>query len=216
MEQLRRVLGALWVEELSVDLTVWGPQALPVARDQSMPLALGVPLVELDKPLPLSLRATPSPGETPVDPVARSFETLMADVQRAVSDVRQAAVRREPAPTQRSANLPQRLASLPRETRQVVSLSVHSHPTLLDHSLIPQPVGWQNVSDRNPVVPMTMMLELMREAAVAAGGGVAVGLRNVRARKWLSVHPAVDVSVITTRLSDELYRVVLEGYAEGE
>ena len=97
-----------------------------------------------------------------------------------------------------------------------VRLSVVDEPSLLDHSLIPQPEGWQDVSDRNPVVPMTMMLELMRTAAAERFGGVATGLRQVRARKWLAVHPAVDLEIETERLSNGRVRVALGEYATGE
>lgn len=207
IEQLRRVLGALWVEGLDVDLTHWDPAAKTTSRAKSLPLALGVPLIELKSPLSVSLQASPDSVAPVADVVANSFEALMSDVQRAVTDVRAAV-------TQRVA--PEARRSIPREFKKSLYLSVESHPSLLDHSLIPQPVGWTNVADRNPVVPMTMLLELMREAAVEVCGGVAIGLRNVRARSWLAVHPPVEVSVTTTHLGEGRFRVVLDGYAEGE
>src|SRR5205814_1707761 len=42
----------------------------------------------------------------------------------------------------------------PREAVEQTTISVETHPALLDHTFYRQPAGWTTVSDRYPVVPM--------------------------------------------------------------
>lgn len=110
---------------------------------------------------------------------------------------------------------------LPRERTTTRRLSVGAVPTLVDHSLLPQPEGWPDVSDRLPVVPMTMEIRMIVDAAEAhVPGAVAVVVEGVRAQKWLPVEPPVDVTIRSTLEAREpagtaRVKVVIEGYAEG-
>ncbi len=75
-------------------------------------------------------------------------------------------------------------------------LSVETEPFLLDHCFYRQPPGWPVASDRFPVAPMTMLVDLMDDEAVAVvPGSVVVGLDGVRALRWLAVAPPVEITV---------------------
>ena len=86
----------------------------------------------------------------------------------------------------------------PRVTHWTVS--VETHPELLDHCFYRQPAGWPSVEDLFPVVPMTMLLDIMgRAARELVPGTVVVGFDDVRALRWLAAAPAVE-TVIRTKL----------------
>ena len=76
-------------------------------------------------------------------------------------------------------------------------------PYLLDHCFYRQPEGWPSHADRFPVVPMTMLLEVMADAARAlVPDRPVVGFDDVRALRWLAVAPPVEVTIRATRLDD--------------
>nr|WP_261561707.1 acyltransferase domain-containing protein [Frankia tisae] len=106
------------------------------------------------------------------------------------------------------------LASAPRTVRRRLSLA--SMPHIIDHCFYRQPPGWNDLSDIFPVVPMTEVLELMIEqAAEMMPGRVPIGLRDVRALRWLAIEPAVEVSVTLASAGPDAVRVTMEGYARG-
>jgi acyl transferase domain-containing protein/phosphopantetheinyl transferase (holo-ACP synthase) len=76
------------------------------------------------------------------------------------------------------------------------TVSVETHPELLDHCFYRQPAGWQSVEDLFPVVPMTMLLEIMgRAAQELVPGTVILGFDDVRALRWLAAAPAVEATI---------------------
>ncbi|WP_391530116.1 4'-phosphopantetheinyl transferase superfamily protein, partial [Candidatus Frankia nodulisporulans] len=115
-------------------------------------------------------------------------------------------------------------------------LSLASMPHVVDHCFYRQPPGWTDHSDHFPVVPMTEVLELMiAEAAALLPGRVPIGLRDVRALRWLAIEPAVEVTITLSAVEPaalergprddgtaageleavEAVRVSVEGYARG-
>ncbi|WP_279354682.1 4'-phosphopantetheinyl transferase superfamily protein [Frankia canadensis] len=89
-------------------------------------------------------------------------------------------------------------------------------PHIVDHCFYRQPPGWTDMSDLFPVVPMTEVLELMiAEAAATMPGRVQIGLRDVRALRWLAIEPAVEVAITVSPAGPDAVRVVMEGYARG-
>ncbi|KDA43373.1 type I polyketide synthase [Frankia sp. B2] len=95
-------------------------------------------------------------------------------------------------------------------------LSLASMPHIVDHCFYRQPPGWADISDLFPVVPMTEVLELMiGEAAALLPGRVPVGVRDVRALRWLAIEPAVEVSIALAPAGPDAVRVTVDGYARG-
>ncbi len=216
LAQLRRLCAALFVEGADVELAVFDPPA----RRGGMALSLGVPLVHVDTPLPRPAsptvdRALPATGR-----VGQGFAALHDEIDRSLSAVQAAlssGVGRSAHHRARGSTVapsPSRAAAAePRaETRR---LSVADQPFLADHSLIPQPPGWPVLSDRNPVVPMTMSVRMMLDLAErCAPGRVAVEIEQIRAHRWMAVEPAIDLQLRAEPLDGDRVRVVLEGYAE--
>ena len=101
----------------------------------------------------------------------------------------------------------------PTEERRVLSLD--TVPELIDHAFYRQPEGVGTPADRFPVVPMTMMIELMIEAAanVAPAGRIVIGLRNIRALRWLMVDPPTEAVIKAVPDGDDRVKVEIQGFA---
>jgi acyl transferase domain-containing protein len=171
LDQLRRVLAALFVEGAKVDFSrVTAPET----------------------------RSSLPPGH----PVLAEFLESMSAIVEAEREVlaRFAAV--------------QQMG--PRETETTRELSVEAFPELSDHSFVRQPPGWPTLSDREPVVPMTTLVELMIEhASPFRPGRVAIGLEEVRAHRWLVVAPPVRVAIRCRSEGRDRVRVTIGEYCEG-
>jgi acyl transferase domain-containing protein/phosphopantetheinyl transferase (holo-ACP synthase) len=226
LAQLARVVAALWVEHVGSRFPVPGslfpvpdqheahgignrgtgnrePGNRPEARlaSKPLPLPLGAPLVHLDGAIP-PLTLSTLPTANPSDPIlSEALATLRdaAAASHAILDAWQTAQRRAgDAPVS---------ATIRR------ALSVDLEPALLDHCFYRQPDGWPTVSDRYPVVPMTMTIGMMIDAARrTAPGKVAVAVEDVRAYRWLAVAPPLDAELRVTRTGDAA-DVDIPGYA---
>src|SRR5262249_1030495 len=140
-------------------------------------------------------------------PLAEMFTSTMDAIGRAQTDVLGKLTNR-PARTSRHDG--------PREVRSRRTFSLETLPEVLDHCFFRQPVGWSNVSDRHPVVPMTTSLELMIEAArELAPGRVVVGMEKISASRWLVVASPVDVEIVCRFDGASRVHVSIEGYSEG-
>ncbi|MEU9799256.1 beta-ketoacyl synthase N-terminal-like domain-containing protein [Streptomyces sp. NPDC051000] len=175
--------------------TVAGPAAVvgrpPVSR--AMPLDLGSPLVRLSPAALARLRATdPAGAELPTGSAARApylggaedaGTGLVAGTGRGAGTEGGAGDSAGRAPG-----------------RAVLRLGLDTLPYVRDHRVYLQPAGWPEESDWFPVVPMTTMLELASQAALAhvdhgRGRVEVVGYEDVRALRWLPVEPAHEIEV---------------------
>jgi len=96
------------------------------------------------------------------------------------------------------------------------TLSLADLPHVIDHCFYRQPPGWQDLSDRFPVMPMTAVLQMMIEQARAlpsAAGRVVAAVRDVRALRWVAIEPSVEVTISCTTLPDGAVRVSMDGFA---
>jgi acyl transferase domain-containing protein/phosphopantetheinyl transferase len=210
LDQLRRLAAMLFVEgadprwDAIARVESFAPRAS--APREPIALSLGVPLVRLEPRTPPNVR-TPREARNARDvsdqPVPSAFASTMDALARAQTDVLDAfdALEKRAAP---------------RESTSTRTLSVEVFPELLDHSFYRQPPGWPTLSDRHPVVPMTMSIELMIEAARALlPGRVAVGIDDVRALRWIAVSTPIEAQIDCTVEGDDRVRVVVAGYCEG-
>ena len=205
LAQVRRLAAALFVEGVDVD---WARLLPPAERRPSgpVPLALGVPLVKLRQALPLEALGRPA-REDRGDGVLAGFEDVLGEVREA-----QAAVRRA---WKKGSRAPAKPLPAPKTVVRTRRLSVEDAPFLRDHGLLPQPPEWPCLADRDPVVPMTMSVRILMEAAQATSPGrVVTALEGVRAHKWLAVEPAVEVTVRATPKAPGEVEAAIEGYVE--
>jgi acyl transferase domain-containing protein/phosphopantetheinyl transferase len=181
LEQLRRLAAALWVEGGHVDLAPLFDAPEHAALELKLPL--GAPLVRL--PASLTIDAGPSftddeypPGAGPVWDELNALTREMDDTRRAVMKALVDSADHRAPHTSR------------------LTLSVHTVQDLWDHTFFDQPRGWTNPADLHPVVPMTMLIRLMMDAAEqVVPGRVAVAVRDVEAFKWLVVEPEREVEI---------------------
>ncbi len=183
--------------------------------------------------------AMPAPGrfDTPgplPDPVLADLDALFAEVEaaaiavtsayssvRLVSDPRPSPVRAPtlPEPVRVTPEVPCQAPdeadrTSPQERTSVVDVSLSTMPWLIDHSFFHQPVGWPHPGDNFPVVPMTTIVQMMMdEAEQLLPGMVTVGLRSLKALKWITVDPATDVTLKSNILREKEAKVTLEGFA---
>ncbi|MGI5163990.1 beta-ketoacyl synthase N-terminal-like domain-containing protein [Spirillospora sp. CA-253888] len=224
MEQLRRVVAALWAEG-------YGSSARPApAAGHPVRLALGAPLVRLDGTVP-PLRpspAAPARPALPADPVSAELDALLreaADSAQTVLDAMRPGARTQspPAPAGAPPGAP---AAAPRETERTTTrtFSLETMPHVADHCLIQQRAGWPEVSDRFPVVPLTTLLEVMADAARELFPElVVVGFERVQAMRWVVAEPATTTAV-HARVDEpggpvpgepRRVRVAIEGHTDG-
>ncbi len=202
MHQLRRLMAALFVEGATVD---FGRPEAAIEPPKGLKLNLGVPLIQLSTPLETVM----TPAETDSEhPVLAGFDDVMRELVSTQSAVATAWQKRGKK-SQESAPAP-----TPKEATTLRRLSVATDPNLADHCLLPQPEGWSNLADRNPVVPMTMSIQMMIDAAQAVSGRTAIRLEALRAYKWLSVQPEVEVEIKSDWDGADRVKVAIKGYSE--
>jgi 3-oxoacyl-(acyl-carrier-protein) synthase/phosphopantetheinyl transferase len=212
LDQLRRVVAALWVEG-------WAPHfdRLPLAAPVRAGFSAGVratsssPVIPLELGAPLIRLGDSTPRLSPTRAVQSA---VLRGSGHAVLDELDATLRAATTAATDVAASWARTTSRPASTTQTLSLD--TMPYLADHCFYRQPDGWPNAGDRYPVVPLTTMLELMADAAqTRRPGHTVVRIREVRAQRWLAIAPPVTVTTTTTLNSDGTVAVVLDGYARG-
>lgn len=108
----------------------------------------------------------------------------------------------------------------PQTSEQVWSatwkLDLENHPYLFDHCFFRQPDDWLELSDRFPVVPMTLSIQWVMEVAQQIADerslGRVIGVREVRAAKWIEVDPAEELEVQARLSSSGVVKVELIGH----
>ncbi|WP_411103216.1 beta-ketoacyl synthase N-terminal-like domain-containing protein [Streptomyces sp. cmx-4-9] len=218
LDALRHLAAALWTEGLQPR---WDRLAARPPADRSgrpVRLDLGSPLVRLNgAATPLWERGPlPGRGGAAGRPVLLSaLDAVLEESQAAARAVAEALAAAPDAGAAAAGGVPAGRAvhrpaapepSGPRvQTRR---LSLDTLPSVRDHCVYLQPEGWPEDSDRFPVVPMTTMLELAAEAALAGRPGRCVtGFDDMRALLWLPVAPAVDVAFRVRPAGEDLVRV---------
>ncbi|MCP2335773.1 beta-ketoacyl synthase N-terminal-like domain-containing protein [Actinomadura rupiterrae] len=223
LAQLRRVAAALWAEGHGAGPAA-APPVVPTGPD-AVRLDLGVPVVRLDGAVPpLTLpgsragREQARPPLPPSDPVTAELDALLreaVDSATHVLDAFQSGASARPVPPL--------VPSQPRPTELTVPrvFSLDAMPYVMDHCLIPQPVGWPDPSDRFPVVPLTTLLEVMADAARELFPHlVCVGLEHVRAMRWVTADPPTETEIsarLVAATGDGVHKVevVIKGHTDG-
>ncbi len=96
-------------------------------------------------------------------------------------------------------------------------VSLETHPTLIDHSLVKQPSYWKCAEDLNPVIPMTMTFELLAEAAHRQDPTKKiVKIGPISVFQWMEVHTPFIQKIEGIWKSEEIVSVGIKNYATGE
>ncbi|MET0136511.1 MAG: beta-ketoacyl synthase N-terminal-like domain-containing protein [Kibdelosporangium sp.] len=150
-------------------------------------------------------------------PVGAALNAVLAETTRTAKEV--AAALSSPRPVQPAAQPAGRPAVRPAgppteiEYSQVFSLQ--TMPDLIDHAIFPQATGWHEVSDAFPIVPITALVEIIKQAAQRlVPDRLVVAVEDVRAMRWLAVEPATEAR-ITARHDGRGVRVRVGDFASG-
>ncbi|HTR50318.1 MAG TPA: beta-ketoacyl synthase N-terminal-like domain-containing protein [Kofleriaceae bacterium] len=195
-DELRRVRAALWTEGF-----VESFEHRAAETRAGIALQLAAPLVRLGDsvpPLSLSMPRAATAGDPILGELLATLDEAAA-ASRAVVDAYRAAQR-------------------PRAVTVRRALSAESDPALLDHCFYRQAASWPTVSDRYPVVPMTMTIQMMIAAAQRlAPGRVAIAVEDIRAYRWLAVAPPVEIELAAKLRDDDPDRVdvTVSDYSRG-
>lgn len=244
LAQLANLCAALWVEGAEFDTRLLRDASAAPGAAQPVTLALGVPLLRVTRPLDLAtgFGAPPAPRaatapDTAANPVAELAQAMLADVERAGREIVelvqgdwQRATRERPGRDLRAvAAEPATAPPAPRhlEVRLRRTLDINTTiPEVADHELYPQRPGWPVAADRHPVVPLTMAVMLVREAAEAELPGLVVSeVRAVQAYNWLVVASPCTVEITlksvasATReqvIGEQVIEAAIEGYFKAE
>ncbi len=208
LDQLRRLAAAIWVEGGAVNLDPLFDN--PQQASLELRLPLGAPLVELDPSLTIDTGASFGAPEYPEE--AGPVWTELNALTREIDDTRRAVMKALRKSGHRQTTHASRLR-----------VSVHTVPALWDHTFFNQPAGWTNPADFHPVVPMTMLIRLMMDAAEQVMPGlVAVSVQDVEAYKWLVVEPERELELTARPLGPaegdgrERVQVSLDEFARAE
>lgn len=166
---------------------------------------------------PTGQTAGGNPGLPDGSPVLAELNALMVEIGTAAGTVAQAAARPPGAqPAVQAAATPAATAATPREIVTVTEFSLRTMPDVADHCIFPQAEGWPDDSDRFPVVPMTMLLDILADAARdLVPGRVVVGFEQLTAARWLTVAPPTTARIHAAADGENRVRVRIEGYASG-
>lgn len=96
-------------------------------------------------------------------------------------------------------------------------VSLKTHPTVIDHSLVKQPAHWHVPEDLNPVIPMTMTFELLAEAAHKQDLSKKIlKLGPVSVFQWMNVVKPFEQKINGKWKTNNSISVNIKGFASGE
>ncbi|MHA4809438.1 type I polyketide synthase [Flavitalea flava] len=178
LAQLKRVLAALFVEGKETGLSFLG-----MDRPHPIKLQLGSPFVKnflaigVEKNVETKIFTAEELGERlGTSPLRNAFASNAEEIAAMNADVFKW--------FNELGSVKNKL--LPFVTQLDVSLD--NCPYLKDHSLVKQRSGWLPVEDMDPVIPMTMVLELFAETArEKAPGKVVKKIMHVQVFQWMLV-----------------------------
>ncbi|MGG5208232.1 beta-ketoacyl synthase N-terminal-like domain-containing protein [Chryseobacterium sp. MIQD13] len=194
LAQLQRVVAALFVEGKAVALDFLEIQNhSEKVQGKGIKLQLGSPIIRDFKEIKALAQSLNIPKQNTISAtIAKTGHPLVQAFQENITDM----IRMQEEVLTLFQHRPETAIQIPVKPKTPVStnfsktlyVSLESHPYLIDHSLLRQPKGWTNVSDMEPVIPMTMIFEQLAEIAQAEIPGTKIHkIMNVSVFQWMNV-----------------------------
>lgn len=230
LQQLQRVMAALFVEGKNIDLAFMGIETQQAARPKPMKLQLGSPFVtQLDslKKITLHQPKKELALDDVANPVMRALHSNLDEIALVQSEIA-ALVKNRPfaAPVARHAAPPARAVVQPETARPAMQrlpfkkqldISLQNSPWLIDHSLLKQKPGWHCVEDMDPVIPMTMIFELFGDIAREQAPELHVQkIMGIKVFQWMNVVEPFRETVTAEWKSPDRVFLDLDKYAHAE
>lgn len=224
LSQLRRILASLYVDGKEVDLDFLGLQTKS-QKNASVKLNLGSPLVSTwDFPIHSSFTKPPKDTgyvrtqRTVKHPLAMAVMDNMEEAMGMYSDLIELIENKEFSnPLPQCFNRFGTESHVPGHFETPFNISLDQHPYLIDHALVKQKPGWHCPEDMDPVIPMTMILELLGEAAFNHERQRKLSrIQQIRVFQWMNVSKPFREKVVGERKNDSIWSVRIDKYAEAE
>lgn len=217
--QLQRVLAALFVEGRAVNNAFMDAGAVK-SKTSAAPvkLQLGSPIVkELAalKQLPVAKQQHQHAPETAGSPVMQALIENFEEISQIQQSVFEAFRQKTTYRNGSNGSNGHHHTTMP--VIHPLDISLDTHPYLIDHSLIRQRQGWHCPDDMEPVIPMTMILEVFGDIARAQAPAMQVQkIMQVKVFQWMNVaKPFRETVQGEWKAPDRIY-LNLEKYANAE
>lgn len=234
IEQLRRILALLYIEGKEIDYNFLGVKVLYQISRNLIQLPISAPII-YDFPLlkeavgnyygRASLGPRPTKAAHPVLQAINVNIQEMAVVQDEMFELfEKSGLISEASPLQTPINQQSTVISTTIRNHPVkrvgttfeetIEINLDTHPYLIDHSVIRQPRGWANREDLNPIVPMTMSLEIFAEVAhkqVPHRKILKIGPAMVT--QWMSVEKPFVQKIVGKWKTEDTAVLEMKGYA---
>ncbi len=223
INQLQRVIAALFVEGKTVDTSFLNIKKED-KKTYSMKLQLGLPLVkkfETKAILPKQVykgetKTLDTKKEKVLHPVLQSFQQNFEVIQNAQKEITTALkdqfITKDHLFYQNEVELEESPSFV--DFEKPIELSLEVYPELMDHSMYKQKPKWPYIGDNFPVVPMTMLIELMAEAVKEnITNHKIIKINNIQAFKWTDVTSPIHLTLKGTWKDKNQINVRLGDYA---
>lgn len=228
LSQLRRILASLYVDGRDVDLNFLG-QKIPQKHDGSLKLNLGSPLVTRWD-FPMSVYQKRKAGSDYVKtqrPVSHPLAIAVMDNMEETIGMYSELIdiiesNKVLAPVSQpyvpyTGNYSDQAVLTSSRFELPLNISLDQQPYLIDHALVKQKPGWHCPEDMDPVIPMTMILELLGEAALNHVGQKKLSrIGQIRVFQWMNVSKPFTENIIGEKKSDGDWSVRIDKYAEAK
>lgn len=223
LAQLQRVVAALFVEgkEVALDfLELHIPSKK--ATGKGIKLELGSPIIRnfqeaktlaksFEAPRQNSSSSTAAKGN---HPIVQAFQENIADMIRMQEEVL-TLFQHRPKTAVQTPVLPK--VPVSKNFSKSLHVNLDSHPYLIDHSLLRQPAGWPDVTDMEPVIPMTMIFELLAEIAQEEIPEMQIHkIMQISVFQWMNVAKPFEKTVNGEWRSSNHAYLDIENFANAE
>lgn len=231
LQQLQRVLAALFVEGRAIDLAFMGIETQQTPQRKPMKLQLGSPFVtELDSLKKITF--TQPKKELALDdvahPVMKALSANMDEIALVQAElaglfrngpVAMPAVGNTAQPAARSA-IQSQVFKQPAQRlpfKKQLDISLQNSPWLIDHSLLKQKPNWHCVEDMDPVIPMTMIFEVFGDIAREQASELRVQkIMAIKVFQWMNVVEPFRETVAGEWKSPDRVYLDLDKFANAE
>lgn len=231
LQQLQRVMAALFVEGKSIDLAFMGVEPQQTVQRKPMKLQLGSPFVtQLDslKKITFNQPKKELALDDVASPVMRALHSNLDEIALIQSEIA-GLIRNRPVavPVARDAVQPGVRPGIQQDGfkppvqrlpfQKQLDISLQNSPWLIDHSLLKQKPGWHCVEDMDPVIPMTMIFELFGDIVREQAPGLRVQkIMSIKVFQWMNVvEPFRETVTGEWKGPDHVY-LDLDRYANAE
>ncbi|KAA1246841.1 type I polyketide synthase [Aquimarina sp. RZ0] len=229
INQLQRVVAAMFIEGKDVDISFLHLKRRE-KKNHNIKLQLGLPLVTEFEAIAIPKqeilvtenKISSQENNKNLHPILQSFHQNFEAIQSAQKEIAMALTNSFDTVNEQSININTHTfqnellykESIPADFEQAVELSLERYPDLIDHSMYMQKSGWPYIGDRFPVVPMTMLIELMADAVQQnLPDYKIIRIENIQAFKWTDVTSPIHLILTGSWKNSEQVNIRLGDYA---